>query len=335
MPGQGYAMIKVEELWVRFGNIFALKNVSLEIYKGELVCIIGPNGSGKSTLMKVIAGMLKPTMGSASIYGIETWKHRRLIWHLVEFMTLDEKLPEVYDAYENIQLFSPHETVGFIKLKTDKVLGKDILEIPELHRGKKVEELSSGMRQRVNIATLSDLPITIIDEPTQGLDPNVRSRYREYLTLKDRTILWVTHDMAEAEKADRIFVLRDGLLIANAPPSIMKKWLDTKDMEEAYGIMTESSATLLGVSCAKIEEDPSLKEGECLLWLPDGEDPEGSEVSVGRLVLKIAVGKSPPGKDPASLPHLAISPADSHSLQLDGESSPFRGLCWKRTGKGN
>jgi ABC-type multidrug transport system ATPase subunit len=318
----------VQNLWVIFGKVMALKNLSLEIYSGENVCIIGTNGSGKSTLLRVIAGLQKPTLGRACLTEHDTWKHRRLVWKVVDFLTLAEKLPDVLDTYENLKLFLPDRPAGYLKFKADSFFGEKGLELSEFHRHQRIEDLSTGMRQKVKLATLSDLPITIVDEPTDGLDPNMRSKFRTYLSDRKRTIISVTHDMLDAETADRVFVLDRGHVIGFGKPAILKSWLGAPDIESAYGILTRPGQSPLEVATATVDTDPNVAAGTCWVQSRDGRGPRSRDILVSRIILKCEKHMPLLPSQGASSLHLLLNPADFNQLSPKEKGPIFRTICW-------
>jgi len=211
-------ILSVNEVSKKFGNQIVLDNVSFNIGKGEIVGFIGPNGAGKSTMMKIISGIIPPTIGSIEIEGnnifekpIET---RRLIGYL----------PENNPLYPNMYV---KEFLSFVarlyKLgKNSKKRVDEMIEVtglaPEVN--KKIGILSKGYKQRVGIAQvlLHNPHLLILDEPTSGLDPNQIIEIRNLIKniSSDKAVMLSTHIMQEVEAiCQRIILINKGKIIAN------------------------------------------------------------------------------------------------------------------------
>jgi putative ABC transport system ATP-binding protein len=203
--------------------IAAVEQISLDIYKGELLAIVGPSGSGKTTLTHIIGGLITPDEGSVAIAG-RTLK-KRSDKDLSEYR--NSKVGFVFQNFNLISHYTAIENVA-IPLIVAKVaaserrrLTKQYLKLVGLEKrmNQRASELSGGERQRVSIArALVNKPqILITDEPTGSLDSvrgNEVMRILETLSHKQGiTVLMVTHDEALAERADRIIHIRDGHII--------------------------------------------------------------------------------------------------------------------------
>ena len=201
------------------GGVTALRGVSFEIDKGELVVIMGPSGSGKTTLLSIIGGLDKPSAGEVYVDNKPLHKlssrqldefRRENIGFVFQFLNLIPKLT----AYENIELPMIARGVSDGRKRILKVAAAlDIID--KLSR--LVEELSGGEQQRVAIAAAvaADPPIIIADEPTAELDGETIERVMDFfLELKGdgKTIIVATHDPRVSRKADKIILLEDGLV---------------------------------------------------------------------------------------------------------------------------
>ncbi len=211
-------MIKVENLVKRFGNTYALNDVSFEIGEGEIVGLLGPNGAGKSTAMNILTGYLSSTSGSVTVGGIDLVEDpigaKRLIGFLPEQpplypeMTVMEYLNFVYELKGCELPRAPHleEIVGVTKLGEVK--------------DRLIANLSKGNKQRVGIAQalIGDPKIVIFDEPTVGLDPKqilaVRNLLREL--GRKHTVILSTHILAEVQAVcERVIIINKGKIIAD------------------------------------------------------------------------------------------------------------------------
>jgi ABC-2 type transport system ATP-binding protein len=212
-------MISVKGVSKKYGNFYALNDVSLEIQKGEIVALLGPNGAGKTTLMKIITCYMPPTSGLVSVAdqatNSDTVNIRKKIGYLPENaplyneLNIIEYLGFVADAHL-IPQSNKLESIEKVMVSCD-LTGK---------ARQNIGELSKGYRQRVGLAAalIHDPEILILDEPTSGLDPNQIAEIRNLIKniKKEKTVLLSTHIMQEVEAlCDRIIVLNEGRIIAS------------------------------------------------------------------------------------------------------------------------
>ncbi|MGR8918559.1 MAG: ABC transporter ATP-binding protein [Gammaproteobacteria bacterium] len=215
-------MIEVEGLTKHFGTLRAVENVSLTVGRGEVLGFLGPNGAGKSTTMKMITGFLAPTAGRVSVAGhdIETaaLAAKRRIGYLPEGApAYGEMTPASFlDFIADVRGIGVAERAGRI----EEVVGKIHLE-NVLHQ--RIETLSKGFKRRVGLAQaiLHDPEILIMDEPTDGLDPNqkheVRSLIREM--APEKAIVISTHILEEVDAVcTRAIIIAQGQLIFSGTP---------------------------------------------------------------------------------------------------------------------
>ncbi len=211
-------MIKITNLTKRYGPKEAVRGISFEVKKGEIVGFLGPNGAGKSTTMNVLTGYLSASGGSASIAGFDVLddaiEARRHIGYLPEQpplyfdMTVDEYLNFVYELKSAKQPRKRHldhicELVGLSHV-----------------RRRLIRNLSKGYKQRVGIAQalVGDPDVLILDEPTVGLDPNQIVEIRNLIKNlgETRTVILSTHIIPEvAAVCERVIVINDGLIVAD------------------------------------------------------------------------------------------------------------------------
>jgi len=203
-------------------KVAALDGVSLSIKKGEFISIVGHSGSGKSTLMNMIGGLDRPTEGSIYVDGCDIGKLKdndmaKYRNKKVGFVFQSFNLEPSYTAAENVAMPLMFAGVGERKRKR---IANEALKLVSLDkRGKhKPTEMSGGERQRVSIARaiVNEPEILLADEPTGNLDSKTRasimSLLRDLNKNKGYTIIMVTHNMEDAQYADRIIKLRDGLI---------------------------------------------------------------------------------------------------------------------------
>jgi ABC-type multidrug transport system ATPase subunit len=319
-------MIEVHNLSIHFPHLKALKGVSLEIYDHEKVGFIGANGSGKSTLVKTLVGIYKPTHGFTKVAGLDCWQNRDKIWDLIELLNLDERLPDAYNTYENMQLFSPHLSWDEIKKRADELLGPNVLNMVERDRLRPLSQLSTGTRQKGTIAALRDLPYVVLDEPTMGFDPNINYSFRKYVLEMKKTTIWITHNMLDAEKMNRVFVIRYGELMGWGAPDILMEWTGSRDLEDVYRILTASETSPIECKACKVQVGKTVPRGRAQVkGLKIDED---QTILIGKLNLK-AANACGPGR-PDELPQIEIHPEDAPGVALGSQPFVLRGYSLLR-----
>jgi len=221
-------LLKVNELSKTYASGFeALKGISLQVKRGEILALLGPNGAGKTTLISTICGITKPSSGSVSIDGFDISKNFRDARKLVGLVPQDITL-EPFEKVMNTIKFSR----GLFGKKKDDALIEKILDKLSLRekRDSRIMELSLGMKRRVLIAkALSHQPrLLFLDEPTAGVDVELRqSLWNVVADLKKDgvTIILTTHYIEEAEAiADRVGIINKGeLLLIEDKASLMNR----------------------------------------------------------------------------------------------------------------
>src|SRR5436189_2733384 len=229
-------------------RVEALRGISFDIARGECVAILGPNGSGKSTLVRLLATLLLPDGGSATVFGHDAFRETRAVRRLVNRVSVEASFFKKMSAVENLSYAArfygmrPAETREQIPAILERV------GFPASRRNDPMEHLSRGMQQKVALARalLTSPVLLLLDEPTTGLDPRskleVQDFIREVRATHDATILLCTHDLNEAELlSDRVGILDRGRLIALAPPDELKQTYGAETLEEAFFAATGRS----------------------------------------------------------------------------------------------
>ena len=214
----------------KYETKYALKGVSLDVYKGEILGLIGPNGAGKSTLIKIMTGVLFPSKGEVEVIGFVPWKQRtRYVQHIGVIFGQKTQLWWDIPAADTFELH--RELYNIPKKEFDERLKHmiKILEIGEVMK-KPVRQLSLGERMRCEIvlALLHNPKIVFLDEPTIGLDIIAKDRIRDFIREFNKkygtTFIITTHDMADIEKlCERIAIINHGLIIYDGPLSEIRK----------------------------------------------------------------------------------------------------------------
>ncbi|KYD07817.1 hypothetical protein B4102_0451 [Heyndrickxia sporothermodurans] len=211
--------IHIHKVTKTFGKKTVLKDIDLSISAGQIYGLIGPSGSGKTTLIKIIVGMDTPSKGDVQVLNtrIPNLKALQNIGYMAQS---DALYPELTGA-ENMAFFASLFKLRKHEQKERIAYAANLVDLSS-HLSKKVGTYSGGMKRRLSlaIALIHDPQILILDEPTVGIDPELRlSIWNELIRLKDegKTILVTTHVMDEAEKCDYLSMVRDGMILTSGP----------------------------------------------------------------------------------------------------------------------
>ena len=212
-------MIELIHLFKHFGNLTAVSDINLVVPRGEFFAVLGPNAAGKTTTIKILAGLIKPTSGSARVGGFDVQTHpleaRRRLAYVPDFPFLYEKLtPWEFFRFTGQMFQMDHARI--------QSAAHDLIErfSLEAYVNKPIEGLSHGTRQRVAIvsALLHDPEVFVIDEPMVGLDPQHARVVKDVLkerSLAGMTVIVSTHHLSVAEeRADRFGIIHQGRLVA-------------------------------------------------------------------------------------------------------------------------
>jgi ABC-2 type transport system ATP-binding protein len=218
----------------KFNNNFALKDINLKIFDGEILGLLGPNGSGKSTLLKLILGMLKPDTGKIIVYGYDVSKDALNVRKITGYVPEDPRLYEFLTGMEYLDFIC-----NIYGVNTDLVY--DYLKIFEIY-DKKDEMISSyslGMKRKLSIiAALIHKPrLLLLDEPLNGLDPKSAKIFKDILLeLKKRTtIIFSTHILEIAQAiCDKIVILDKGQVVSVASLKEILEMAKNKSLEEYF-----------------------------------------------------------------------------------------------------
>jgi len=215
-------MIKVQGLSKYFNNFKAVDQVSFEVKPGEVLGFLGPNGAGKSTTMKMLTCFIPPTSGTAEICGYNILDNPLKVREQIGY------LPESAPSYDEMLVEEFLNFVGEIRGFKGKELKKRVSIVIEMTslgdvKNQMIDTLSKGFRQRTCLAQalLHDPPVLILDEPTDGLDPNQKHEVRELIRRmsEERTILVSTHILEEVEAVcTRALIISEGRLVGLGTP---------------------------------------------------------------------------------------------------------------------
>lgn len=223
--------LQIRNLTRHFKELVAVDNISFEIRQGEIFGLLGPNGAGKTTTLSMLATMLAPTSGSATVNGIDIEKDPDGVRKSIGIVFQDQSLDEELTAWENMDF---HGRLYRIPTKTRNQRITELLTLVELNdrRDDIVKTFSGGMRRRLEIARglLHHPAVLFLDEPTLGLDPQTRNHLWQYIASlakeKGITIILTTHYMEEADRlCNRIAIIDHGKIIAIDTPKNLKDGL--------------------------------------------------------------------------------------------------------------
>lgn len=228
--------ISVNGLSKHYGIQKAVDSLTFSAAKGRIVGFLGPNGAGKSTTMKMLAGYLQPTSGTASLCGFDVQTQSMDIKRIMGY--LPEQTPLYTDMYVQEFLLFVADTYG-LKNARQKVR-QTIADVGlEEEQYKKISMLSKGYKQRVGLAQaiIHEPQVLILDEPTSGLDPNQLIGIRALIKKlgQNITVILSTHIMQEVEAVcDDVIIINKGKIVANASIADLKKEQQLDSLEAIF-----------------------------------------------------------------------------------------------------
>ncbi|WP_209121133.1 ABC transporter ATP-binding protein [Alkalihalobacillus sp. BA299] len=220
-----------------FGNKVVLDNINFSAEEGRIYGLIGPSGAGKTTLVKMIVGMDIPDKGSVQVLDKKIPNLKLL--QEIGYMAQSDALYTELTGKENLMFFASLYKLNKTEKQQRLNYAADLVNLTE-HLNIKVGAYSGGMKRRLSlaIALLQNPKILILDEPTVGIDPELRFNiWNELFRLKNKerkTIIVTTHVMDEAERCDFIAMVRDGVLIATGTPNELKEQYKANNFDEVF-----------------------------------------------------------------------------------------------------
>ncbi len=236
------ATLEITHLSKNFGSLCAVRDISFHTQKGEIIALLGPNGAGKSTLMNMIAGYLSPSSGSIKILGQEISTDSLSTKSKVGFLPEGSPLYPDMSVQAFLQYMGELKNTPHIKTRLQEVA--HIAKIENVMH-QKIETLSKGYRRRVGFAQsiLSNPQILLLDEPTDGLDPNQKEHIRQEIKHQgqNKTILISTHLLDEAQTlATRIILIAQGQIKADGTLKEILAQTNSSDIEQAFKKLTQA-----------------------------------------------------------------------------------------------
>ncbi|WP_329080719.1 MULTISPECIES: ABC transporter ATP-binding protein [unclassified Streptosporangium] len=232
--------LEVRGLTKHFGQVAAVTDLSFTVEPGAVTGFLGPNGSGKTTTLRMLLGLARPTSGTATIGGrryTDLHHPARTVGAVLDASSFHPGR----SARNHLRVYG--DMIGCSERRIDEVV--DLLDMPEF-ADRRVRGFSTGMRQRLNLATamLGDPPVLVLDEPSNGLDPEGIAWLRHFLramAAEGRTVLVSSHVLSEAEQmVDEVLVIRRGRLMAAGPLAGLTA--DGSSLEQAFLHLTGGAA---------------------------------------------------------------------------------------------
>ncbi len=270
--GDGLAVV-VDGLWKRFDEVEAVRGVSFQVAAGETFGLLGPNGAGKSTTISILCTLLRPSLGSARVAGVDVAADPLGVRAQIGLVFQDTTLDDYLTAAENLRFHAQLYGVD-----PDAIAGRleAVLEMVGLvdRRDHLVGTFSGGMKRRLEIARglLHSPRVLFLDEPTVGLDPQTRVHIWSYINeLRRReaiTIFLTTHYMDEAEHCDRIAIIDYGEIVAIDTPEALKATIG-KDRIELH--VDEPQAAIAALR-RQLDLEAVESEGVVAFYVAGGEE---------------------------------------------------------------
>lgn len=248
------AEVIVKSLDKRFGPIHAVRDISFSVKKGEVLGFLGPNGAGKSTTMKMITGFLEPTAGTVSVCGYDILEDPIRVKEKIGY------LPEGAPLYSEMTVKSFLEFIADVRgykgeRKAQRV--EELIQKINLTsvRHQTVETLSKGFKRRVGVAhaLFHDPEVLIMDEPTDGLDPNQKFEVRKLIQemAQEKVIIISTHILEEVDAVcTRAIIIASGKLLFDGTPAELQARSETGRLDDVFRDITTSYYQEQGVSAA-------------------------------------------------------------------------------------
>ena len=273
-------LLRLQNITRNFGAIEALRGISFDIHRGEVVALLGPNGSGKTTSLKAAAGLVKPTSGVVLVGNpgrpSSEPEARRCLSFLPQRVAFQ-------DSLSGLEVLNFHRQIrGVDAAHATAALGVASLNGAVLRA---VSTYSGGMLQRLGLAValLPDAPVFLLDEPTAALDPDGLEAFYKVIAKSradGRAVLFTSHQMGDAERlADRFAILVDGVLVADIAGREMKDRLAERGSMRLR-VPSLSPSTLAGLRV--MAPDAVFTEGELVVRGPAAMRPRVIELILAR-----------------------------------------------------
>ncbi len=241
-------VLSVHSLCKRYGETFAVDDISFQVSRNEIVGLLGPNGAGKTTTINMILGVLEPTSGLVEIEGIPLATRRSQALEQTNFAAVYAPLPGNLTVAQNLRVFG---LMYGVKNLTERI--ENLLAEFQLVRFRNVKcgLLSSGEQTRVALAKamLNQPHLLLLDEPTASLDPatarEIRTSIREFAQRGEGGVLWTSHNMYEvSDVCDRVLFLSHGKVLLEGNPKTLPNEHGKETLEDLFVTIAREPLTL-------------------------------------------------------------------------------------------
>ena len=240
-------MIEVKGLVKTYGAKRAVDGISFSVRKGDILGFLGPNGAGKSTTMKMITGFLRPDSGTATVGGIDVTQNPVAAREQVGYLA--ESAPAYPEMTVEEFLGFIAEVRGFTAKAAKKTQVDRAIELTHLNTVRKqtIETLSKGYKQRVGFAQalLHDPQALVLDEPTDGLDPNQKNEVRSLIKAmaSHKAVILSTHILEEVDAiCNRVIIISRGRIVADESPAALRARKPGARLDEIFRDLTDSDS---------------------------------------------------------------------------------------------
>jgi ABC-2 type transport system ATP-binding protein len=235
-------MIKTENLTRDFGNFRAVDGISFEVGRGEVLGFLGPNGAGKSTTMKLLTCFLTPSSGTASVAGFDILNQQKEVQKSIGYLPENAPLYGEMGVGEFLQFIARVRELDGSALQdaVDRVV--QLCDLGQVYF-QRIETLSKGFKRRVGLAQslIHDPSVLILDEPTDGLDPNQKHEVRSLISsmAEHKCIVLSTHILEEVDAVcTRAIIIARGKVVADSTPEELKAQSDTASLDDVFRKLT-------------------------------------------------------------------------------------------------
>ncbi|MBI3942945.1 MAG: ABC transporter ATP-binding protein [Chloroflexi bacterium] len=277
-------MIELHGLTKRFPDkptgFLAVDDLSFKVREGEIFGLLGPNGAGKTTTIRMLACLISPTSGGATIAGLDIGKDNDQIRQKIGILTESPGLYDRLSARKNLEIYGHLYNLADTDLQVEKYL--KLFELWD-RRDSPAGSFSKGMKQKLALARalLHDPPVLYLDEPTSGLDPAITRTVREYiedLRSQKRTIILTTHNLDEAERlCDRIGVLSTHLVAIDTPEALRRQLFGRRVLISLKNLNPQNAETYLAhLQALSFVSRAETQDGQIVVSVanPEQDNPE-------------------------------------------------------------
>ena len=250
------SVIRVVNVRKQFGNIVAVDNICFDVPLGSTTALLGGNGAGKTTTLSMLLGLLLPTSGDITIFGVNMLRDRYRVLSRMNFSSPYIDLPRRLTVYENLNVYAHIYGLPDVKARLREL--SEELNLDEF-MNRPYGQLSAGQKTRVALAKalLNKPELLLLDEPTASLDPDtadyVRGMLERYKARTGATILLASHNMSEVERlCDDVIMLRAGNIVDRGMPSALLKRYGRQNMEEVFIDIARERRIELGLDSRKV-----------------------------------------------------------------------------------